>query len=72
MLAKSFVTPFRTTFIFLASQSELSIKSYVHLNFFRPKSLSPKIYDKSIQCKNSTILAKSFVTPFRVSLNPKT
>jgi len=64
MLAKSFVTPFRTTFIFEASQSELSIKSYVRLNFFRPKSLKPKIYGKSIQCKNFTMLAKSFVTVF--------
>jgi len=41
LLAKSFVTPFQTTFIFEASQSELSIKSYGRLKFFRPKSLTP-------------------------------
>jgi len=37
------------------SQSEFSIKSYDHLTFLLPKFLKPKIYDKSIQCKNSTI-----------------
>jgi len=35
--AEGFVTPFRATFTFKASQSELSIKSYDHLKFFRPK-----------------------------------
>jgi len=42
-------------FHFGTSQFEFSIKSYVRLKFFRPKFLKPKIYDKSIQCKNSTI-----------------
>jgi len=31
------VIPFRETFVFGASQSELSIKSYVRLKFFHPK-----------------------------------
>jgi len=35
-LTKGFVTPFRATFIFGASQSELSIKSYGCLKFFSP------------------------------------
>ena len=34
-------TPFRTTFIFGASQSELSIKSYGCLKLFHPKFLKP-------------------------------
>jgi len=51
----NFVAPFQTTFILLASRSELYIKSYDRLKFFRHKFLKPKIYDKSIQCKNSTI-----------------
>jgi len=40
-LANEFVTPFRATFIFGASQSDLSIKSYDRLKFFRPKFLKP-------------------------------
>jgi len=40
-LASKFVTPFRTTFIFGASQYELSIKSYGRLKLFRPKFLKP-------------------------------
>jgi len=40
-LARGFVIPFRTTFIFGASQSELSIKSYDRLKFFHPKFLKP-------------------------------
>jgi len=51
----SFITPFRATFIFEASQSKLSIKSYGRLKFFHPKFLQLKIYNKSIQCKDSTI-----------------
>jgi len=35
---KSFITQFRETFIFGASQSELPIKSYFHLKVFRPKN----------------------------------
>jgi len=35
---RNFITQFRETFIFGASQSELSIKSYGHLKFFRPKT----------------------------------
>jgi len=51
----TFVIPFRATFSFGASQSELSIKSYDHLKFFAPKFLQLKIYGKSIQSKNYTI-----------------
>jgi len=54
-LPTNFVTPFRTTSICGASQSKLSIKSYDCLKFLRPKFLQLKIYDKSIQHKNSTI-----------------
>jgi len=36
-LASGFITSFRTTFIFGASQSEFSIKSYDHLKKFYPK-----------------------------------
>jgi len=36
-LLKSFIMQFRETFIFVASQFELSIKSDDHLKFFRPK-----------------------------------
>jgi len=38
-LARGFIIPFRAIFIFGASQSELSIKSYSRLKFFRPKSM---------------------------------
>jgi len=51
----NFVTSFQATFIFGTSQSELSIKSYVYFKFFRTKFWQIKIYDKSIQFKNSTI-----------------
>jgi len=54
-LASDFVTPFRASLIFGASQSELSTKNYGRLMFFCPKFLKPYIYDKPIQCKNSTI-----------------
>jgi len=40
-LSRGFVTPFRATFIFGASQSELSNKSYGRLKFFHPKFLKP-------------------------------
>jgi len=36
-LPTSFDAPFRETFIFGASQSKLSVKSYGRLKFFRPK-----------------------------------
>jgi len=54
-LPTKFVTSFRVTFIFGASQFELSIKNNGHLKFFHPKFFQLKIYDKSIQRKNSTI-----------------
>jgi len=37
------------------SQSELSIKGYVHLKILHLKFWQLKIYDKSIQCKDSSI-----------------
>jgi len=48
VLAITFLTSFQATFIFNASQLELSIKSYDHLKFFHPKFWQLKIYDKSI------------------------
>jgi len=64
MLAKSFVTPLRTTFIFGASQSELPIKSYGRLKFSHPKSMKAQIYGKCIQCKNSTCLPRASLPYF--------
>jgi len=52
-MTMNFITPFRAIFIFRSFQSELYIKSYGCLKFFRPKFLQLKIYDKSIQRKNS-------------------
>ena len=48
-LATSFVILFQATFIFGAFQSELFIKSYDDLKFFRPKIFKTKIYDTSIE-----------------------
>ena len=45
----SFITPLRATFISGTSQSELSIKNYDHLKFFRHKIFETQIYDTSIQ-----------------------
>ena len=49
-----FITTFQATFVFWVSIFKLRIKSYDHLKFFHPKFCKLKIYDKFMQCKDST------------------
>ena len=54
-LARGFVSSFRVTFIFYASSSDFSVKSYGHLKFFHANFWQLQIYHYSLQCQDSSI-----------------
>ena len=54
-LATRFVTTFRTTFIFNASPSDFSIKSYDRLKFSHDNFWQLQIYHYSVQSEDSSI-----------------
>ena len=55
VLATSFVTSFRATFIFYASPFDFYIKSYGCLKFLHANFCQLQIYHSSLQCQDSSI-----------------